>query len=209
MEKKSPVFEETYRKYLDQISGINLESLKDKLGITIVNDNAVVPLFNRQYTVSSKGIACPDGKQPPLEINVVLCRYLLMCPDPEPSQNDWVSFKDFRDSGPLVTFYLNDVENPIAKHYSSKTGELKKACNIFNGTQPEIDLSCDLTMQIISLPKIPMLLIFNDADEEFPASCSVLFKKSADKYLDCESLAILGALFSNFLRIRNSNSIWF
>lgn len=200
MTKKSPVFEETYRKYLDRISGINLSTIKNKLGITIEKDNAVVPLFNKHYLVSSKGITGPDGKKPPLEINVVLCRYLLMCPNAEPSQNEWVSFKDFRDSGPLVTFYLNDVEKPIAKHYSGKMDELKKACSFYNGTAPEIDLNYDLSMQIISLPKIPMLLIFNDADEEFPADCSVLFQKSADKYLDGESLAILGALFSNFLR---------
>jgi hypothetical protein len=49
------------------------------------------------------------------------------------------------------------------------------------------------------LPKIPVLLLFDDADEEFPAQCKVLFERRAEHYLDPECLAILGMLLSDFL----------
>jgi len=49
------------------------------------------------------------------------------------------------------------------------------------------------------LPKVPVLLLFDDADEEFPAQCKVLFERRAKNYLDPECLAILGMLLSDFL----------
>jgi hypothetical protein len=45
-----------------------------------------------------------------------------------------------------------------------------------------------------------MLLLFNDADEEFPADCKVLFEKRAESYLDMECVAIIGMLLAEFLR---------
>jgi len=91
------------------------------------------------------------------------------------------------------------VENPIAGRYSRRLDELATRCKALGGAAPDSGLSYDLTMQFASLPKIPLLLLFNDADDEFPANCSVLFRQSAGKYLDLESLAILAAQFSREL----------
>ena len=54
-------------------------------------------------------------------------------------------------------------------------------------------------MKFDVLPRIPLLLLFNDADEDFPAHCSVLFEKRADTFLDAECLAIAGRLLFNKL----------
>ena len=40
--------------------------------------------------------------------------------------------------------------------------------------------------------RAPMLLQFNDKDEEFPAECRLLFEERAEAYLDAECLAMLG-----------------
>jgi len=37
-------------------------------------------------------------------------------------------------------------------------------------------------------------MLYNDADDEFPATCSVLFERRAERYLDPECLAMVGAL---------------
>ena len=39
---------------------------------------------------------------------------------------------------------------------------------------------------------IPVIMLYNDADEEFSAKCSVLFESRAEKYLDAECIAMLG-----------------
>jgi hypothetical protein len=59
-----------------------------------------------------------------------------------------------------------------------------------------------IIFQADSIPKVPLLLLYNDADDEFPAHCSILFERRAEKYLDAECLAILGMLLSVYLRKR-------
>jgi hypothetical protein len=45
-----------------------------------------------------------------------------------------------------------------------------------------------------------VLLLFNDADEDFPASCSVLYERRAERYLDMECLAMLGMMLAEGLK---------
>jgi hypothetical protein len=199
---KSPVFEETLKNYLDQVSQTEFKSLEDKLGVEVGKDEVIVPFFGEPYRVSAKGIIDPSGKQPPLEISVVLCKYLLLCPDVDPIADQWVSYRDFKDSGPLTSYFFNAVEQPIASHFSGRLGELKESCKILGGFSPDIKLSYDLFVQFNLLPKVPVLLLYNDVDDEFPPHCSILFERRAEKYLDAECLAILGMLLSVYLRKR-------
>jgi hypothetical protein len=55
-------------------------------------------------------------------------------------------------------------------------------------------------MQFTALPKIPVLMLFNDADEEFHAQCAVLFERRAENYLDMECLAMVGMLRFEYLK---------
>ena len=48
--------------------------------------------------------------------------------------------------------------------------------------------------------KKPLLLLFNDKDEEFPAQCTVLFEKRTETYLDMECVAMVGMLFFDYLK---------
>jgi hypothetical protein len=200
MSVMSPVFKETYKNYLDQVAGLEFKSLETKLGIRAEKDKLVIPFFGRLYTISKKSIVDPTGKQPSLEISVVLCKYLLLCPETAPPGDDWVSYRDFRDSVPLTGFYATSVEQSLARHFSCRIDDLEKSCKILGGFSPDIELSYEISRQFNPLPKVPLLMLFNDADEEFPAHCSILFKRNAEAYLDAECLAILGMLLSVFLR---------
>ena len=199
---KSAVFEETLKNYLGQLGQIEFKYLENILGVAVEKDEVMVPFFGKPYRVSAKGVIDPSGRQPPLEISVVLCRYLLLYPKTNPIADQWVSYRDFKDSGPLTKFFLNAVEQPVAHHFSGRLDELKASCDMLGGYQPFIKLSYELSMQFNPLPKVPLLLLYNDADDEFPAHCSILFERRAEKYLDAECLAILGMLLSVYLRKR-------
>jgi hypothetical protein len=204
---KSSAFEETYKRYLDQIAEIEVTLLEEKLGVTVENNKVLIPFFGKPYTVSKSGIIDPSGKQPPLEVSVVLSKYLLMCPDVNPMEDDWVSYRDFKDSGPLTHFFENSVEQPIANYFSKRLDELETSCKTLGGFPPAMELNYDLYIQFKALPKIPVLLLYNDTDDEFPSHCSVLFERRAEKFLDAESLAILGVLLSAYLRKRTKKEL--
>ena len=68
------------------------------------------------------------------------------------------------------------------------------------GFAHQMEISYDLAVKFDALPRISLLLLFNDGDEEFPAKCTVLFQKHAEYYLDPESLAMTGACLAKALK---------
>jgi hypothetical protein len=150
--------------------------------------------------MSVDGIVGPSGEKPGHSVSVVLCKYLLLCPDHHPVENEWVSYRDFKDAAPFAGSFANNVEKALARSFPGRLAKLEDSCLKLGGYRPGIDLSYHLIMQFDALPVVPILLLFNDEDSEFPAQCSVLFEKRANTYLDVESLAILGWLLAAYLQ---------
>lgn len=203
MNEKLHVFDETYMEYIKQIAGINFEPLAEVLGIKIKKGKIMIPFLEKPYWIDEKSITDLSGKKPSFRECVVLCKYMLLCPDTAPAEGNWIAYRDFKDSGPLTVFFANSVEKPMAEHFAGRLDELEKSGKLFGGFVPDIELSYDFYMQFNALPRIPVLLLYNDADDEFPAHCSILFKQNADKFLDAESLAILGDTVSGYLIKKN------
>jgi hypothetical protein len=130
---------------------------------------------------------------------VLLSKYLLMCPKNQPLDASWVSYKDFKDAGPFVGGFRNNAEVPLERAFGSDPAELRKRCGALGGVSAFEDFPYEVTMRLPALPKIPILLLFNGADEEFPARCAMLFERRAEKYLDMECLAITGWALSAYL----------
>jgi hypothetical protein len=160
----------------------------------------MIPFFGNTYRVSTQGIADPTGKQPHLSISVILCKYLLMCPMIVPLGGNWMSFKDFKDAAPLIQAFFNTVTLPLADSFSARLADLDRAAKKIGGYPPADDFPYDLSLQFDALSKVPLLLLFNDQDDEFPAQCSVLFEKRVEKLLDMECLAMVGMLFCEYLK---------
>ena len=199
MKNQASIFEKHYEFYLRQIKDISLEEIADHLGVDFIKNEMILSFFGNTYRIRQEGILDRYRNRPLYAICIVLFKYILTSPKTIYFESPWTSYKDFKDAGPLISFFSNDVENAIVNHFSGKTRDLKKACENLGGKMADIDIFYDVSMQVIALPKIPMLLLFNDTDEEFPAQCSVLFKKNIENYLDMESVAIMGNIFSKML----------
>ncbi len=200
MISENSAYEKTYRHYIAQVAEIDFESVKQKLGVEVEGDEIIIPLFGRPYKVSKSGITDPSGKQPSLDKCVICCKYLLMCPDVYPAEKEWVSFRGLKDSGPLTVFFANDVEKAISGCFAGRLHDMKQAGELLDGYPPDIEATYDLSMQFDALPRVPVILLFNDADDEFPAKSSVLFERRAEDYLDPECLAMVGRLLFTCLK---------
>ena len=200
MAEKSKVFEQTYEDYLSRIAILDFNFIANTLGIVVDGEDVVVPFFGKPYRVSSKAITDPSGKQPHLSICVILCKYLLMCPLIEPLGGNWMAFKDFKDAAPLIQAFSNTVTRAIAETFSGRVSELEASGKKMGGYTPDEEFPYDLCMQFDALPKVPLLLLFNDQDDEFPAQCGVLFEKRTEKFIDMECLAMVGMLFFEYLK---------
>jgi hypothetical protein len=198
--EKTHVYEQTYQDYLSRIAELDLKFTADKLDLQMSGEALIIPFFDKTFKVTKKGIADPSGRQPHLSVSVILCKYLLMCPMIVPLGGNWLSFKDFKDAAPLIQAFFNTVTLPIAESFSTRPADLERAAKKIGGYPPTDDYPYDLVMQFDALSKVPLLMLFNDKDEEFPAQCSVLFEKRIETLLDMECVAMVDMLFSEYLR---------
>jgi hypothetical protein len=200
MKPINPVFEQTCQRYLSEIADIDFRRLEASLGICTREGGTVIPLLGTDYLISCKTVSAPDGGPPPAAVCVVLCKYLLMCPAVASQDAGWVSFRDFRDAAPLIASFANTVERARAREFTGRTTDLRQAAEALGGRPPADSYRYDISLVIPALPRVPLLLLFNDVAEGFPAACSVLFERRAERYLDMECLAMVGMLLADRLK---------
>ena len=199
MKKKAAVFEKTYQEYLDRISGIDFLSRASMLGAERSADTLVISFYGEPYQVSADGVTDDTGNRANFAICVALCQYILQCPKDTPEDGSWVTYREFRDAGPLVGYFAANTNKTIETEFAGKVSDLEKASQALGGEEFDDGSSYDVSLKFNFLPKIPVLLRFNDQDNEFPAQCAILFRESAEKYLDMECLAIGGTFLSGRL----------
>lgn len=191
MEASQSIFTRHYHDYLAQLASRDLPALAERLGAEVMGQGLRLPLFGRPYQVSGQGVLGEDGKRAPYDACIILCRYLLMCPEETPPGDELVTFRNLRDSGPLTVYFADNVERVIAAGYSGRLTAFRSICSEL-GEEAKLEVKVDAKARFTALPRIPLIILFNDRDEEFPASCSVLMERRAERYLDAECLAMLG-----------------
>ena len=196
---KSKVFEETYHKYLSQISHIDLLPRAEILGAEHTENTLIIPFYEKPFRISIDGVFDETGKRANFAISVVLFQYVFSCPAEIPIAGDWVSYREFKDAGPLANYFTSNTNKIIQTTFAGNPEALQYACKRLGGRVLDDDPSWDLSLSFNMLPRIPIHLRFNDKDDEFPAQCSILFRQSAESYIDMESLAIGGTYLIGML----------
>ncbi len=201
MNKQSPVFNETRDSYREQIGALDLEKRADILGGVIEDDALKLTLFQTPYLISKAGVFGADGEKAPFDVTILLSKYLLMCPDAMPQKGGWVHYRELKNTGPLTAYWYNHVERDLIEAFTGKVQVLEASTEALLA-EPAPDPAGDIDTVIEALPRIPLRLVFNDADDEFPASCTALLDRTVETFIDGESLAVLGVIFTGRLKER-------
>ena len=196
--KKAKVFDTTLKDYLAQIGGIDLASRADALGATTAGGALIIAFYGIPHRISKEGVFKASGKTANFTVSVVLCQYLLRCPQTIPAAGQWATYREFKDAAPLSGWFTTNTNKIIETTFAGKLSALETACRNAGGRLGQ-DTSFDLAVTFNFLPRIPVYLRFNDRDDEFPAQSSILFRRSAEKYLDMECLAIGGTFLAGIL----------
>ena len=204
MAESSPVFERHYENYIRQLAALDLAVIGRDLGGTVTRDprgtTVCLTYFGREYHVSAKAILRPDNTRAGYDTCIVLSRHLIMGGETNSGPQNisgrprttWLGFRDLKESGPLTVYFKDNVEIPLTAILSGRAGDAGAVASALRGHVPDTDLNYDLVLEIPCLPKIPVRLLFNDADEDFPGSCSILFRHDVETLLDAECIAMTG-----------------
>ncbi|MEW5914153.1 MAG: DUF3786 domain-containing protein [Thermodesulfobacteriota bacterium] len=199
MSELRPVFGQIMEDYLAQLAACWEQIDTEALGVVRQGQGILVPLFNQTCVVKRDGIE--TGQQGLLAhtVGVLLSRYLLGPYAEMAAGGAWVSFREFKDSAPFRQGFVNTVERRIAASRSGDLAGLAAACLALGGQEAGPEFSYDLRLRLPGLPRVPLLLLFNDQDKGFPAQCSVLFQADAARYLDMECIAMLGIVLASIV----------
>jgi len=190
---------QAYIKNLGRLAGIDLAACAKALGVQVDGDGLRIPFFNTDYRVSADGILNSNGDSPTDAVGVVLCQYIIRCPYLSVVDGLPVTFRELSQAGPLVVSFANNTNKTISRAFANDIDALRRGSLQLNGRIDSKVHGYDLSICFQALPKVPVLLRFNAADEQFAAQSALLFYQSAETYLDMQSLFILGTFLTGQL----------
>ena len=190
---------EAYAACRAELTGLDHDRCKAVLGITEEGADLVIPFYDEIYRLSQGALLNVDGQAPVDAVGLVLCRYLLNCPEEPLPEGRRLTFREIDGAGPLVSSFTTNTNKLITSAYALDLRGLEDTGHRMGGQRLEDIAGYDLVMKFTALPLIPIFLQFNAADDLFPAQSSLLFNASAQGYLDMQSLFILGTFLAGGL----------
>ncbi len=79
----------------------------------------------------------------------------------------------------------------MLKHFGQKPEKFAELATILNGKASSFG---DVSMVLRPFPRVPIVFVLWEGDEEFPPSASILYDASAPDYLPTEDYALLPGL---------------
>ena len=157
MSEKAAVFGTTYQNYLGELADIDFLSRAERLGAEVAGEALVIPLYGTPYTISRDGVLNSRGAQANFAISVVLCCYILQCPETVPLAGDWMTYREFRNAGPLVGYFTANTQKIIETAFAGNPAGLVNACQHLGGQPFDDGSSYDISLTFDFLPRSPVL----------------------------------------------------
>jgi hypothetical protein len=169
-----------------------------RLGLEVMGDGILIPFFAQRYVITGAKIADEHGTPPTEAVAAVIRRYLAAPPATPPPSGEWLSFRELKEAGPLAVNFANNTNKLIVTTFSRAPQTLASAGVRAGGVIVD-EPGYDVSLSFQALPHIDLSLKFNAADEAFSAQSQLLFRRSAQSYLDIRSLFTLGTYLAGLL----------
>lgn len=199
MHQENKLFDDKADMLMRELREVDLESRAIPLGGKWADGCLTLHLFGRPYHITREAIRNHEGAHPTPAVTVLLCRYLLSLPaEHAQSPTEWLTLREFKGAGVLTSVFTDNTQKIIETAFTGHPQALADAAASLGGTvehHPEHDLS----IMFDALPRVPLLLHYNDAEVGLPATCAILFDRSAQDYLDLESLSIIATYLAGNL----------
>jgi hypothetical protein len=197
-DSQGTVFEQSLRALQPKVQALDFERTAALFGADLTGPDSLKIMFlNECYIVTKEKIVDASCNEPQAFISILIYNHLCM-PEPPAPLGEWITFSSVPASHAKDKAWAGHVEEVIAKHFDGKIDALRTACEKFGGIPATITGNHDAAYEFRFFPQYPALLLFYDAvpEENFPAQCKLLLDRTAPRYLDIESMVVLGEEFA-------------
>jgi hypothetical protein len=147
--------------------------------------------FGHRLRVFKDKVGYPEGVAANPWDAILLYNYLAFQGKSAPT-GKWITYQSLPNSV-SKTKTLKRLEAELATHFAGRQAKLEEAAVKLGAEGVKVAEDADLQLLLRPLPKVPVLLLFWEADpeEDFPAQVHYLFDGNVSDYLDLESLLFL------------------
>ena len=156
-----------------------------------------LPCFGRVATITYPACDVFLGEEAAPAHIAALIVYHLALSDGSLPTGTWISFADLPDGSFYVSAFRGYTGGPIIRRFSPGGSGLSHAAARLGGAA--LPGLADRAWRIPALPRMPLALLWWDADEEFDARVELLFDSTAPRNLNTEGCAILGSWLTSLL----------
>jgi hypothetical protein len=176
---------------------ISLQDLPGRLGGELMAGEegpAVrLPYIGGDVLITEQGMHKADGTELTLWEQVLLYNHWAQGGEREPS-GKWRGFQELPNTVSKIKTMQTQVYGPLARCCAGRGEDLKRAARELGGEDWTAELeSGDAAVFLPALPRIPVLVMFWDRDQEegFGAEVKFLFDQTVTEHLDIESILFL------------------
>jgi len=172
----------------------------ERLGLSLQPDGGfVINFLGREYIINSQGVYPIDRNPVNINNRSVLAYYILSRGHGEPAFS-YVTLSYLAGSGinfGNIKWMTDPLREIFEGNYQLFSDTMFKLGAVFGGILKSGGHSWLLNI----LPKIPLQIVYNEKDEEFPCEVLVKFDENASRYMEFECLAFLqGCLVRAMIR---------
>lgn len=181
-----------YDALLPKLAKCDLRESAARFGLPIDSEGHLnISFLKRDYCITNTGVTPVDGKPVNINNRSILIHYVLSQGNGEPVYAFKPLFRMTTIFSSGDTGKASMMDAPLIKAFGSDVKRLEETI-IKLGGKPVLSKEPHSQSWLLDvLPKIPVKIIFREADEDFPVEIQTQFDESAPEFLEFECLAFL------------------
>jgi hypothetical protein len=165
----------------EQVAGLDLPSLADRLGGKMAGDRLVIASLGKNFLVDSRGRVTSECHTH-AGITIPLLNYIVYSKGDNPT-GSWVSFRELKNGAAMSALFEQRGEKRLQRLADSHTELFDDLIGIFSGTKEKKIFTSDISIVLHPLPKLPLLICYWRPEDDLGSKLNILFDATADRHL--------------------------
>jgi len=172
-------------------SGAEYEAGTGGLCLSLFGRAVAVPFPDIEVCDSQTGDSLPVTTQ-------TLLLYYLNTADGTPVEGRWIAFAELPDGRFYNQAFQGYTGQELARRFGNDLSAFEGAASRLDGMKLGYG---DAAFAFHVLPRVMLAAVYHLGDEDFPATCQILFDASVSHYLPTDVCAILGSMLTRRLLV--------
>ena len=187
----------------EKVASMAVPDLKERIGGRLYGHNEDLelrlPYFSDEICIGRSGIRKQNGEPLTRWEQVFIYNHMAQGGRAHPTGN-WKALQELPNTVSKIKSMHAHVEGPLAERFGGKTADLDAAAGKLGGQDKSGENpTADAAWLFRPLPRIPVMLLFWDREEEFDAKVKLLFDETITEHLDIESILFLSERLTQLL----------